>query len=85
MAKTGAELKTALLGEHEELVDGTVYSPSAVKVKVVLSYEYSVEPVDEDDDGTRQFARVVTLERSDFAGLSASTRQEMLGLVESKL
>lgn len=84
MSKTGAELKAALLGEHGELTDGTVYSPSVIRVKVALSYGYNVPPVGE-DDGTREFTRLITLTKSDFVGLTGSTKQEMLTLLESKL
>lgn len=84
MGKTGLELKTSLTGEAAALQDATVYTPNAVKIRVVLSYPYNVPPVGE-DTGEREVIKQVDLTAADFGSLTAAQRTALLNLVESKI
>jgi hypothetical protein len=84
MGKTGLELKASMAGEAVALVDATVYTPTALKIRVTLEYPYTVPPVGE-DTGERKLTKVVNLTAVDFSTLTAAQRTALLNLVESKI
>lgn len=85
MALTGAEIKTAILGDAVNLVNATNYTLSVEDIRVSVAYSYTVTPTGPGDDGNRAFRRTVQLSKSDFDVLDSASKIALRDAIEAKI